>query len=95
LATPSRPQYVYAYFPVCFLFGKTDSGVFWLPWGYKANTKGSNNRLCGFEVECFYIWPGLVYMTQNSLRCQKERFVWSTRFICGCHTQWLGQNKTI
>lgn len=25
-------------------------------------------------MECFYIWPDLVSLTQNSLRCQKEPF---------------------
>lgn len=35
------------------LFGKTDSGVFWFPWGYKANTKGSNNRLVDLKRNVF------------------------------------------
>lgn len=34
-------------------FKKTDSGVLWFPWGYKANTKGSNNRLLDLKQNVF------------------------------------------
>ncbi len=71
------------------LFGKTDSGVFWFPWGYKANTKDSNNRLVDLKQNVFIFGQtysaGLntVYSVNKNILFKVPNHLWVLDLVAG------------
>lgn len=82
------------------LFGKTDSGVFWFPWGYKANTKGSNNRLVDLKRNVFIF--GQTYSAGLKTVCSVKKNIlfkvpnhlWVVDLVAGVKKLDVSQHQT-